>query len=131
MTGMSVRPLLLAGPVLAGYLMLGASPAQAQGAFPAYAAFDGAWAIDVRTAEGPCGSGFGGEYRIAGGRIIGRFTRAGRTEEVSGEVGPDGSFVMRIGGEGGIVLTGQLRWRVGWGEWESPACHGSFMTNRR
>jgi hypothetical protein len=126
MTGMSVRSLLLAGLV-----MLGASPAGAQGAFPAYGAFDGPWAIDVRTAEGPCGTGFGGEYRIAGGRIAGRFTHAGRTEEVTGEVGPDGSFLMRIGGEGGIVLTGQLRWRVGWGEWESPACNGSFMTNRR
>jgi hypothetical protein len=126
MTGMSLRPLLCA--VLA---MLGASSAAAQGAFPAHGAFDGPWAIDVRTAEGPCGSGFAGEYRIVANRIAGRFTRAGRTEEVTGEVGPDGSLLMRIGGEGGIVLTGRLQWRVGWGEWESPACHGSFMTNRR
>lgn len=117
--------------LLAGLVMLGASPAGAQGGSVVHGAFDGAWAIDVRTAEGPCGSGFGGEYRIVGNRIVGRFTRAGRTEEVTGEVGPDGSFVMRIGGEGGIVLQGELRWRVGWGEWESPSCHGSFMTNRR
>ncbi|MCU0986439.1 MAG: hypothetical protein MUC89_16135 [Acetobacteraceae bacterium] len=123
---MSVRSLLLAG-----LAMLAAAPAHAQGGFGAYGAFDGAWAIDVRTAEGPCGSGFAGEYRISGGRIAGRFTRAGRAEEVTGEVGPDGSFLMRIGGDSGIVLTGRLQWRVGWGEWESPGCWGSFMTNRR
>lgn len=114
---MGARSLLMAVTA-----MLAAAPALAQGGFPAYGAFDGPWAIDVRTAEGPCGSGFAGEYRIAGGRIAGRFTRSGRTEEVSGEVGPDGSFLMRIGGEGGIVLTGRLQWRVGWGEWQSADC---------
>jgi hypothetical protein len=111
--------------------MLAAGQAAAQGGSPGRGPFDGPWAIDGRTVSGPCGTGFAGEYAIVGGQISGRFTRAGRVQEVTGTVGPDGRFLMRIGGEGGMVLTGQLQWRVGWGEWESPECSGTFMTNRR
>lgn len=116
---------------LAAAAMLAAGAARAQGGFQAYGAFDGAWVIDVLTDAGPCGRGFAGDYTITGGRISGRFTGAGGTREVTGTVGPDGSFLMRIGGTDGFVLRGQLQWRVGWGEWESPACSGRFMTNRR
>jgi hypothetical protein len=126
---MGVRRLVLA--VLAALVMLGAGVAGAQGGFPARGPFDGAWAIDVRTAAGPCGTGFAGEYSITEGRIVGRFTGAGGVREVTGSVSPEGRFQMRIGGADGIVLTGQLQWRVGWGEWESAGCSGSFMTNRR
>lgn len=102
--------------------------ARAQGVF---GPFDGAWAIDVRTVSGPCGTGFAGEYSISGGRIAGRFRRGEQVQEVTGAVSPDGGFVMEIGGAAGIVLRGRLQWRVGWGEWESPDCAGTFMTNRR
>lgn len=110
--------------------MLAATAAAAQGA-GAFGPFDGTWAIDVVTDTGPCGRGFGGDYTISGGRISGRFSAPGGTREVTGTVSPDGEFVMRIGGADGIVLRGLLRWRLGWGEWESPGCTGRFMTNRR
>lgn len=102
--------------------------ASAQGTF---GPFDGAWAIDVRTVEGPCGAGFAGEYSITGGRIVGRFRRGERVQDVTGSVASDGGFLMEIGGTDGIVLRGRLQWRVGWGEWTSPDCAGTFMTNRR
>jgi hypothetical protein len=116
---------------LAAAAMLAAGGAMAQWGGTAYGPFDGAWVIDVLTDAGPCGRGFSGTYTIAGGQISGRFSGAGGTREVTGTVGPDGSFLMRIGGTDGFVLHGRLQWRVGWGEWESPACSGRFMTNRR
>lgn len=122
---------LVLAMLLLATLFVRGGDAVAQGGWPARGPFDGGWAIDVRTASGPCGTGFAGEYSITEGRIVGRFTGAGGVREVTGSVTPDGAFEMRIGGADGIVLTGQLRWRVGWGEWESAGCSGSFMTNRR
>jgi len=129
---MGARQAIAAGVMLAaGLLHAQEGAAQAQGGSVPRGPFDGAWAIDVRTAVGPCGSGFGGEYSIVGGRISGRFTAAGGSREVTGTVDPDGTFRMEIGGPDGIVLTGRLQWRLGWGEWESAGCAGTFITNRR
>jgi hypothetical protein len=122
----------MAGRILAfaAAAMLAAGGALAQGG-GGFGPHDGAWVIDVVTLSGPCGTGFAGDYTISGGRISGRFTGAGGTREVTGTVTPEGAFLMRIGGSDGLVLRGRLQWRLGWGEWESPACSGRFMTNRR
>lgn len=110
--------------------MLAGGAALAQGG-AGFGPFDGLWAIDVVTDAGPCGRGFAGDYVIADSRISGRFSGAGGTREVTGTVGADGTLMMRIGGAEGIVLRGLLRWRLGWGDWESAACSGRFMTNRK
>ncbi|QXM24942.1 hypothetical protein KO353_01390 [Elioraea tepida] len=120
---------LIAAVAVITIASVGVASAQMGGA--GHGAFDGAWVIDVVTDQGPCGRGFAGDYTISGGQISGRFSGAGGIRPVTGSVGPDGTLVMRIGGSDGLVLRGRLQWRVGWGEWESPACSGRFMTNRR
>jgi hypothetical protein len=124
--------LAMGGRILAfgAAAMLAAGAVRAQGEGAAVRPHDGASVIDGVTLSGACGRGFAGDYTVSDGRIFGRFIGPGGMREVTGTVSPDGALLMRIGGDG-LVLRGRLQWRIGSGEWESPACSGRFMTNRR